>query len=619
MKRKHYTEAGKTGSRSGFGYFVAVIFSVFIFAGLYGPGQAEGAISVLNAWPATPQINNVTASPATTAFTPAAGSNRIILISVHDHTNNTTVTTITASYGSNNIPARAIVNSPNNQRRQDWLFYLNEADIAAASGNTITVTSDNVGSGMSVYVATLGGVDQNTANTVAGSYSVYSPTVSYSFGVAAGGYAMFASTDSDATDPTNNEGYTGNPSVVVGSAYSYIADKLFPTAATTSPTYTTTATYSAFASAAFNPAAASTPPSESAGTLTTSPEYNNGGTYYIPNPVTITENFTSTPAVNSCQYTLNNGGSWTAGTVSGAGPYTCTASNINPGSGSLTIGMRASNDGGSTWSTLSATLSRTVDATGPTDGTMNATAASASQINLSWTAASDAGSGLVAANTYKVVRATGATAPADCTGAAVYTGAALSFSDTGLLASTQYSYRVCAYDNLSNVSAGATASATTQAGVCTYNPPTVSIGPASQNVGQGSAGSYTLTVTNNDTSSCSPSAFTLAWTNTPSMPNANFSATGQTAAIGPINPGASSPTLTFTHTAAAGAVTGTTQQTYVVASDANHAGVASNTVISTVSAPAPVPAGNWPLYLIVFAGIVAYGVVRHRRQQKAAS
>jgi hypothetical protein len=123
---------------------------------------------------------------------------------------------------------------------------------------------------------------------------------------------------------------------------------------------------------------------------------------------------------------------------------------------------------------------------------------------------------------------------------------------------------------------------------CTRSAPTVSISPASQNVGQGlTSGNYTLTVTNNDSASCAASTFNLAWTNTAAIPNSDFSSvTGESATIGPINAG-SPLTLTFTHTAAVAAVVGHTEQTFVAASDANHAAVTSNTVTSTVTSSPP--------------------------------
>ncbi len=106
------------------------------------------------------------------------------------------------------------------------------------------------------------------------------------------------------------------------------------------------------------------------------------------------------------------------------------------------------------------------DTTPPTAPTnLAAAAASGTQINLSWTASTDN----VGVTGYRVERCQGA----GCNNfAQIATPTATSFGDTGLAASTSYSYRVRATDatgNLSNYSSVATA--TTQAGVDT-TPPT---------------------------------------------------------------------------------------------------------------------------------------------------
>lgn len=82
---------------------------------------------------------------------------------------------------------------------------------------------------------------------------------------------------------------------------------------------------------------------------------------------------------------------------------------------------------------------------------LTASAASASQVNLAWAASSDN----VGVTGYRVYRA----------GVLVGSPAGLTFSDTGLAASTLYSYTVKATDAAGNLSgASNTASATTQAG-----------------------------------------------------------------------------------------------------------------------------------------------------------
>ncbi len=103
----------------------------------------------------------------------------------------------------------------------------------------------------------------------------------------------------------------------------------------------------------------------------------------------------------------------------------------------------------------------TPDSTAPTTpGSAAATAASASQINLTWTASTDTGgSGLAG---YKIERCLGA----GCTNfAQIATSTTTSYSSTGLTASTSYSFRVRAYDGSGNNSSYSnTGTATTQAG-----------------------------------------------------------------------------------------------------------------------------------------------------------
>ena len=91
---------------------------------------------------------------------------------------------------------------------------------------------------------------------------------------------------------------------------------------------------------------------------------------------------------------------------------------------------------------------------------LSATAASSSQVNLSWTSGGGSTAG------YKMAYATGASAPSNCSSGTVIPGSSItgtSHSVTGLTASTQYSFRVCTVNNDTSpaVSSGATASATT--------------------------------------------------------------------------------------------------------------------------------------------------------------
>ena len=90
----------------------------------------------------------------------------------------------------------------------------------------------------------------------------------------------------------------------------------------------------------------------------------------------------------------------------------------------------------------------TADTTAPTQPTgLTATAGSATQVNLSWTASTDA----VGVTGYRIERCTGAT----CTTYAQIgtTTTAVTYSDTGLTATTTYRYRVRATDAAGNLSA----------------------------------------------------------------------------------------------------------------------------------------------------------------------
>src|SRR3989338_8681951 len=104
------------------------------------------------------------------------------------------------------------------------------------------------------------------------------------------------------------------------------------------------------------------------------------------------------------------------------------------------------------------------DTTAPTTPTnLSATAVSSSQINLSWTASTD-NVGVTGYNVYR-------------NGTQIASVAATSYNDTGLVASTAYSYTVSAYDAAGYSSVqSASASATTQAVSTDITPPTTPTG-----------------------------------------------------------------------------------------------------------------------------------------------
>ena len=212
---------------------------------------------------------------------------------------------------------------------------------------------------------------------------------------------------------------------------------------------------------------------------------------------------------------LVNGDTLT-GTVSGTNPVTITGyrngtqiiqatdsgQNCSPGgaagpwtSGNPGIGFYSNVDAWNSFglSSFSANNSSGSDTTPPsTPANLAATAVSSSQINLAWTASTDN----VAVTGYKVFR----------NGTQVGTATTNSYSDTGLTASTAYSYTVSAYDAAGNNSAqSSSASATTLP-----PPPTVVLSASPQSIGTGD--SSTLSWTSTNATSCTGTGFSTGGT-----------------------------------------------------------------------------------------------------------
>jgi chitodextrinase len=155
---------------------------------------------------------------------------------------------------------------------------------------------------------------------------------------------------------------------------------------------------------------------------------------------------------------------------------------------SYTYRVRATDAAGNLSSfSASSTATSSADTTAPSAPTsLTATAASSTQINLSWTASTDD----VAVTGYKVESCSG-TGCSNFVQIAAPTGT--TFNNTGLTASTSYSYRVRATDaanNLSGFSTPATASTPSAA------PISVSISPQRAAIAIGQTQTYVATVSN---------------------------------------------------------------------------------------------------------------------------
>ena len=152
----------------------------------------------------------------------------------------------------------------------------------------------------------------------------------------------------------------------------------------------------------------------------------------------------------------------------------------------------AGNVSASSSSASATTQAPAVDTTAPsTPAGLTAAAASSSQINLSWTAATDN----VGVTGYNVYRG----------GLQITTlGAVTTFQNTGLTASTNYSYTVQAFDAEGNASGQSIAASAT-----TVSPPVPTVSLAANPTSVASGASSTLTWSSTNAASCTASG---AWT-----------------------------------------------------------------------------------------------------------
>ena len=141
-------------------------------------------------------------------------------------------------------------------------------------------------------------------------------------------------------------------------------------------------------------------------------------------------------------------------------PATTFADSGLTGSTSYSYRVRAKDSGGSTGAYSNIATGVTAAATPGAPANLAASAAGSTQVNLTWSAATETGGTI---SQYLIERCQGA----GCSSfAQVGTSTALSFSDGGLTGSTSYSYRVRAKDTAgstgaySNVATGVTAAAT---------------------------------------------------------------------------------------------------------------------------------------------------------------
>lgn len=431
---------------------VAVMAVGFGVAGIVS--NAGAAVSFDNAATSMTIVGTGTTSTNVTGtIAKGTGSNRVLLV-VLTVGNSAAVTanlsTTTVTYGGQSLTPIAWTST---QRSAIWAGYLKEAGIVAATNTTISATISSASIAGSKLVAAVfqdvlsGAADnpiQSYATGLKDAYDTAAVTISTpanNVTVPANGYSIVAVSGNQTTATA----YTWSPAAYEGTAQEWVnttshtaggsshaggATDVVETNISATPNNTSRLSLVAVT---LKPAPTdATPPT--AGTVTATPQ---SGTY-VPADFSISTSFTDAEsAVTSCEYTLN-GSTWSAGTVSGSGPYTCTANVTGQTNGAaLTINMRATSSGGTGTATA---INRTVDAAAPTTSASPAGGTYTSDQSVTLTP-TDAASGV--ASTLYCVDAVNSCVPGSTYSAAV---AVAGVADTNVI---RY-LRFASTDNLGN-------------------------------------------------------------------------------------------------------------------------------------------------------------------------
>ncbi|MBJ6725716.1 IPT/TIG domain-containing protein [Geomesophilobacter sediminis] len=141
-----------------------LLTSIFMYQGLYHPGQGDATPVATQGWST---VYGGTSFPVaggyTYAITPAANSNRMLVVAVSSTITAAATQTCTVTYGGKSL-TQAVGDGTTSAQQHTYLFYLNDANIAAATGTTLIAT---VTGGTSAYnhvmAAVYTGVDQSAS------------------------------------------------------------------------------------------------------------------------------------------------------------------------------------------------------------------------------------------------------------------------------------------------------------------------------------------------------------------------------------------------------------------------------------------------------------------------
>ena len=166
----------------------------------------------------------------------------VVLVSSYD-SGGSTGQTFAAAYGGQPLSQAFLQNS---NRRQTWIGYLTEADIAGRSGDALTVTVTGDHTSVAAYIASYSGVDQ--AAPLAGAGGVWlnsknNDPIGGPLPVSAGGYGVYGWSGEDGTTQVSDtESYVVHSNVDNAGTYSHgVASRGFSAAGTTDPSVEWTA------------------------------------------------------------------------------------------------------------------------------------------------------------------------------------------------------------------------------------------------------------------------------------------------------------------------------------------------------------------------------------------
>ncbi|MDO9307978.1 MAG: hypothetical protein Q7V04_02825, partial [Deltaproteobacteria bacterium] len=145
---------------------VTLLVSMFMYQGWYKPKPAQAAIANAKAWT---QLYAGTAFPTSYTFdstTTTPGTNRVMVVSVSStRTTSGAQTTATATYGGQNMTL-AVGDAGSTSVAHSYLFYLDEAGIAAAEAVSNKTLAVSIVGGTArynyVHASIYSGVDQGT-------------------------------------------------------------------------------------------------------------------------------------------------------------------------------------------------------------------------------------------------------------------------------------------------------------------------------------------------------------------------------------------------------------------------------------------------------------------------